>query len=640
MTRARLAWGLAALTALLVVVDTVVSAQVLPLVSETTVAVHGFPFVHGAVVGSALMGALIVSRYDRHPIGWILCVVGSAGAVSLLTEAYAYWVQEADGPGPAGLAGVSAWVSSLLGGQLLIAAMTLMYLLAPDGHFLSRRWRYVGWLVALGELLCLLAVLSMDPREYRLVTSEADLGPVRRAMLTFGFLLVALCLLAAVVSMVLRLRRSRGEQRQQLRLIAWSAALSVLGIVCLYVVQALNGDRQTWLSSLPLFVAFFLMPVLFAVAVLRHRLYELHVIINRTAVLAAATVFAAVGYTTLVVAVGRQAGGFWFSLLVTAFVAVAFQPVRRHVVRLANRLAYGPRAQPYEELAQFSGRLAGTPSASELLPAVAAAAGQALAATAATATLGSSSAFWGRSSSETDVHRVVVADGLGTIEIAIPKGRRLRPPDERLLRALADQAAVAFRNVAMEAELAEHVAALDRTTEELARSRARIVEADDRVRRDLEDAISSEVLPHLVAVSDGLRDGAEVGHLVEEVNAGLGSLRELTRGVFPAQLARAGLRSLPGLTVSTALEGRRFAPRVEAALFYCGSRASGARLRLEGEELVLELPGVTSYDEDVRDRVEAAGGSLSVSGQTLSVRVPAEAQTSASRSGPNVAFAT
>ena len=67
------------------------------------------------------MGALIISRYDRHPIGWLLSLVGIVSAISLLTEAYAYWVQEADGPGRDSLGGVAAWISALLGGQLAIA---------------------------------------------------------------------------------------------------------------------------------------------------------------------------------------------------------------------------------------------------------------------------------------------------------------------------------------------------------------------------------------------------------------------------------------------------------------------------------------------------------------------------------------
>ena len=137
--RARIAWALAGITAVLVVADAVVSAQAVSLTSETAVAVHGFPFVHGAVLGSTVMGALIISRYDRHPIGWLLSLVGFAGGLSLLTEAYALWVQEGDGPGPAASAASRPGCPSMLGGQLAIAGLALMFLLSPDGHFLSRR---------------------------------------------------------------------------------------------------------------------------------------------------------------------------------------------------------------------------------------------------------------------------------------------------------------------------------------------------------------------------------------------------------------------------------------------------------------------------------------------------------------------
>lgn len=120
--RARVAWVLAGTTLVLVVADILVPAQAVGLLSETAVAVHGFPFVDGAVLGSSVMGALIISRYERHPIGWLLSIVGTASALSLLAEAYAYWVLEADGPGTQAMGSVSAWISSLLGGQLAIAA--------------------------------------------------------------------------------------------------------------------------------------------------------------------------------------------------------------------------------------------------------------------------------------------------------------------------------------------------------------------------------------------------------------------------------------------------------------------------------------------------------------------------------------
>ena len=125
------------------------------------------------------------------------------------------------------------------------------------------------------------------------------------------------------------------------------------------------------------------------------------------------------------------------------------------------------------------------------------------------------SADWGRGDVEgTDRHEVAVRTGgtrLGTIAVWIPKGRRLRPSDTRLLTALADQAAVAFRNVAMESQLAGHVAELDHTTRELSASRSRIIEADDAARRTLEEAISREVLPHLVAMPERARQCSPSG---------------------------------------------------------------------------------------------------------------------------------
>ena len=560
--RARIAWAMAGLTLVLVVADAVVTSRYRSLTSEATVAVHGFPFVDVAVLGCSVMGAVIISRDDRHVVGWLLSLVGTTSAASLLTEAYAVWQTGEGGPGPRSLGGVSGWISSLFGGQLAIAGLALMFLLAPGGRLLSRRWGYAAVTAALGALLCFAALVSQNPATYDISAPEEGIGPVRAVLLSVGFLLIFAALLASLASMLVRLHRSVGEQRRQVRLIALSAALVSGGLATLLVVQSFNGGQQTWAASLPLFVSYMLLPVLFAVAVLRYRLYDVEVIINRTVVLAVAAVFAAVGYTTLVVTVGklvhRQTGGFWLSLLATALVAVAFQPLRRRVVRLANRLAYGTRAHPYEELSELSRRLAETPSPTALLPAVAEAAGEALSARYATATLSAPgaapvTASWGEGPPEgTDTHAVPVRSDdvdLGRIEVAIPKGRRLRATDERLLGALADQAAIAFRNEAMETQLAGHVAALDRTTDELAESRVRIIEADDAVRRGLEKAISREVLPHLVTVAEELgrirveggSPTAGVDDLLAGVNTSLESLRELTRGVFPTQLARAGV---------------------------------------------------------------------------------------------------
>jgi hypothetical protein len=663
---ARVAWALAGVTLVLVLADAAVTAQYHHLLSEASVAVHGFPFVDGAVLGCALMGALIVASDPRHPIGWLLSLIGLSSALSLVAEAYALWVLHEGGPGPNSLGGLAGWVALLMGGQLAIAGLGLLFLLAPDGRLLSPRWRYAAGVIVAGELLCWLGVVSANPATFDPVSESDGVGPVRAVLLSLGFLLISAGLLASLVSMLLRLHRSQGVQRQQVRLIALSAALITIALICLFVVQGLNGGRQTWASSLPLFASYLLLPVLFAIAVRRYRLYNIELILNRTLLLAAATAFAALGYTTLVVVVSklvdRQTGGFWISLLAIALVALAFQPIRRSVVRLANRLAYGPRAQPYEALSDFSSRLAETPSPRTLLSAVAHAAGHAVSARSATASLAvpdddGLSATWGPEDPDGTVSHVVPmrADGrdLGAIEVWLPRGRPLRPSDRRLLAALADQTAVAFRNLALERQLAGHVADLDRAARELNESRLRLIETDDAARRTLEAAIARDVLPRLVELPGAVRAARAVvaagvpttgiAGLVADTNAALESLRELTRGVFPTQLERSGLepalrsfltRSAPVVTLGTDDEvaGRRFPPRIEAAIYFCCVEAVGAEtepatiaLTLDGDELVLRISGTARTDIDVRaiaDRAEAIGGSLTAGSNWLTLSIP------------------
>jgi len=662
--RARVAWTLTALTVVLTVADGWVTSAYRPLLSEEAVAVHGFPLVDAAAVGSAAMGALIVSRYPRHLIGWLLCLTGVDAAISMLTEAYNVWATTAGGPGSHSGGAVAGWISALLGGQLSLAILAVLFLVAPDGHLLSRRWRIAAVVTLAGLGFHTVGLLTLSPTRFD--PEMHEVGPVGGVFLTAGFPLIIVGLIAATVSMVRRLLRSQGEQRQQLRLIAASVAFLVVGFIWLAVVQGLNGGEQTWAASLPLFVAYCCLPVAFAIAVLRYRLYDIEVIINRAVVLALGTAFAAIGYTGLVVAVAAlvntQTNSFWLSLLATSLVALAFQPLRRRVVRLANRLAYGSRAIPYEALSDFSRRLAETPSPTSLLPAVAEAAGRAVSARRSTAVLrvpgsGGISKDWPADApDETPEYSVVVRDRgdiLGSLGVSMPKGRRLRAADERLLQDLADQTALAFRNAAMEAELAEHVAALDRTTRALEESRRRIIAADDAARRQLEAAIYRQVLPHLATMPEQLGSlsvatspsaaSAELEQMVTGTNQALECLRELTRGLFPTQLARAGLAPAlrshlarsglaAALHVEEAVE-RRFPARVETAVYFCcaealraGSGPTRIELLMAGSNLAARIRGFASDTADLQamvDRVEAVGGSLiEVDADVLSISIP------------------
>jgi signal transduction histidine kinase len=243
----------------------------------------------------------------------------------------------------------------------------------------------------------------------------------------------------------------------------------------------------------------------------------------------------------------------------------------------------------------------------------------------------------------------------------MPAGRPLRAREHRLMADLADQAGMAFRNARLTAELSGQVEQLGHRTHELAESRRRLISAGDAERSRLERAIARQVVLHLAPLPNQLRqlsnldhqatvalDAALLGPLVETLNTALEELREITRGVFPAQLARSGLptalASLLGRTGSTgrlvvenSAVGRRFDLRVEAAAYFCVAEAMHD---LGGPVVVvLDAPGdqlrlvVSGSDRGglplghMRDRVEAAGGSVSITGEhghaVIEVRAPA-----------------
>ena len=417
-----------------------------------------------------------------------------------------------------------------------------------------------------------------------------------------------------------------------------------------------------------------------AVAVLRHQLFDIDLIINRALVLGLAAVIVATGYVGLVVALGSALGawaeGFWPSLLAFALVAMGFQPLRRRVLRIADRVAYGQRAVPYEALAAFSRGLGEQPDLDLLLPCVAETAADAVSAKSASVRLEMSGGAqhtrrWPQTSDDgaseepadggEDAIPVTDRTGrLGSICVTMPAGRPLRPDEHQLLADLADQTAIAFRNARMKAELAAHVSALDARNEELEASRRRLIEAGDAERRRLEAAIARDVLPSLAdlpgAVDDvraSLSTGApaeSIDVLVDAATDALEALRDLTRGVFPTVLARSGLGPALSayvtrtgcsarLVMEPSLADRRFSARVEAAAYFCATEAlpddacaDEVRLGVDGPDLVVVVRGRRRDDMDLQamvDRVEALAGTLVVEDPAdgvirLVVRIPVE----------------
>ena len=685
--RLRVAWAVVAVTTVAFILDTVFTAAHRPLLSEATWADHGWPLAPLAGLGYAVMGALIISRYPRHRLGWLM-LAASLLSVTLATDAYSTWVLDGDGPGSAYWAHVAAWAGPLVGWPAFTAQI-IIFLTAPDGRLLSARWRWVVLLAAAGLTLHTLGTLTIHPSE---VVVGEDFGnrAVSLPLLTVGWMLVAAALIASVVSLVLRLRRAQDDERLQLLWIASAAALLALGVVCILAIPRIQGEEGTWLAALPLRVAQVAVPVCVAVAVLRHRLVAIDLILNRALMFTLATVVAAVGYVGVVVVVGfvvdGSTGGFWPSLLATVAVALAFQPLRHRVIQVADRLAFGTAAEPYEALADLSRRLGDSPDPAALLPAVAEAAGQAVNALHVVVTLEVAGgtdqvATWppGGEPVSGDVRVAVpVSDGgerLGGIAVTMPRGHALRPLDKRLLADLAEQAAMAFRSARLAAELSGEVERLARRTDDLSESRGRLIHAGDAERSRLERAIDRQVAPHLAPLPGQLRrlsvarpepttsgEASSLTGMLVSTNAALEALREITRGVFPAQLTRAGLPAALAslvaragttgrLVVEESAAGRRFSPRVEAAAYFCAAEATRDLddpvlvLAVEDDVLRLVTTGVDRRGiahDDIRDRVESAGGTVAITmdhGRTV-IAAQLPDHTPSSRSGPNAAFVT
>jgi hypothetical protein len=475
-----------------------------------------------------------------------------------------------------------------------------------------------------------------------------------------GVALVCVGVVAGAAALVHRFRRAHGEERQRLSWIALAAA--VLAVAALFTIGSLLLGLADWLASLPLMVAYICVPVFTGTAILRHRLFEIDVILNRGFVLTLLTGFVTLAYVVLVVLVSAvvtpsTAGSFWPSLLVTAVVALAFQPLRRRTERLADRIVYGEQAVPYVALAEFSRGLQEAPGTDDLVPRVAEAVGRVVGARhvqvwvelPGPARPTRSAAGWPDDRRhEPDLLLPVTDDGaeIGGVAVTMPPGRALRTAEEQLLRDFTAQLAYAFRSVRLREELALRVAELDRQTRELAASGRRLASAQAAERERFEAAIRHVVLPHLARLPDTLRQmqhatatgRAPLGR-IDAAGAGateaLEVLRTLAHGVFPAQLAHRGL--LPALAshladaghhgvlrADPALAGRRFDPRVESTAYFCAvgllgqlDRPEAVTVSVVPGTLALTVTGtgaaaVASAGGHPTDRVAALGGTTDV----------------------------
>lgn len=650
----KLPWALVVVSLLAVIADTVATAADEGLLSTQSVSYHGWPFVPLGTLLSSVIGALILKRDNRHPIGWLFLLVGTIESVSFFAESFGYWNLNSDN-GSTGVGQASLWLDQFSGATWAFAGLAVLFLIAPTGRISSRRGRWVLWAAVAGLVLWTVGMFDVPLHSFHADGTD-NVSGLAAAVLTISVIIIFVAVLAGAVSFLRRLGKARGEQRQQLRWIAVPIALFPVTLLFLMIVNITHQDSQVWYQGLPIYIDYMALSVCTGVALLRYNLWDVDVVINRTVLLIGAAAFASAGYISLVVLIGGTVPGFWPSVAASVAVALAFQPVRRSLVRLADRLAYGERAAPLEELAALNRRIRDTAEATSLATALAAAVGGAVRARRVSVRLEVAdgevlATDWPSAREVTggDVMSFPVTDGtreLGGIDVTTDRARPLRSRDRELLTDLATQAAPALRNVQLAAELEAKIRLLDAQSAELARSRARLLAARDAEQARIARTVHRRVTPHLERVAAALETTSppDLDALIREVNSALEALRHITHGIFPAELARFGLATalrthLRGAAFDQ-LDDARFDEPVEVAAYFCCVEAAEllapplhVSVAAASDRLRIDVGGAGVRSADLSmiiDRLAPLDGTAVLIGSAIEIRIPATSVTAGS----------
>jgi signal transduction histidine kinase len=667
---ARLAWVTVGASAALIAGGAIIAAGNHPLAVPATGPGYGpkeptatLAFGGGILVFS-VVGALIASRQPSNSIGWLLCGTGAVFSFGLFSGAYSYGALQSD-PGSLPAGTVFGVLSDTLWLPTIAFTTVFLFLLFPGGRPTGLGERITLW----AAIAAIAASIAGGLTEANLYGAPKIEGPLRDALPTgfsaalvgIGFVVVIASAVASTVLLIRRFRRSRDEERQQLK---WFVSAASLVLVTTIPTNLLS-QVPPWLLFVD-FVAVLTLPVAVGIAILKYRLYDIDVVIKKTLIAVVLAMLLA-GVGLVVVAIAGQVA-FWrgtpkeISILVGIVFGLLFAPLLHVSRRIANRLVYGRRATPYEALSTFSTRVAETYSIDDVLPRLA----QVLAAgTGASSArvllrvgpdLREVAAHGAPGGSEYVTPVTHQGEDLGALAVTFPANDPMNPEKERLIDDMAKQAGLVLRNV--------------RLIEELRASRRRIISAQDDRARALERNIHDGAQQELVALAVKLRlarglmtkDVAAVESMLTELEAAsqsaLENLRDLARGIYPPLLADRGLPAALEAqarksTIEVTLEPDgvgRYPRDVESAVYFCalealnnvakyaGTTRATIRLVHEGNELSFEVrdegrgfdqrsTGYGTGLQGMADRLDAIGGSLSVdsrpgAGTTVAGRVP------------------
>jgi hypothetical protein len=311
-----------------------------------------------AFASFVVVGALIVRHRPGNAVGWMFAAIALLAVLGALAEEYAIFASARHLPGPV----LAAWFASWAWYPTLALTLVFTPLLFPTGRLLSPRWRLVAWpaaavMAAITGLAALQQTIELAPG--RMVANPFGLAGVENPedsrLGAVLFPLLGPLVLAAFASLVVRFRRSRGDERQQLKWITFAAALLPLTFA---------GDLLPDTAGNLLFaVVVSFLPVAAGVAILRYRLYEIDRLINRTLVYGLVSALLAGVYAALVLVGGELSGGVaddppsWAVAGATLAVAALFQPARRRIQQVVDRRFDRRRYDAARTVDAFSGRL-------------------------------------------------------------------------------------------------------------------------------------------------------------------------------------------------------------------------------------------------------------------------------------------
>jgi signal transduction histidine kinase len=504
-----------------------------------------------AFVAFPSVGVVIVTRYPTHAVGWLFIAMSVFGASGSFLESWATYIL------------VTRSVGAELGQLLVVLAVGCCYvigtgcwlfslLLFPDGRLPSRRWRPVALALVLSTMLTVLSQtltpgdLQGRPGVENPLGITASSG-LLEALGAAGGVLLLLSLVAIVASLVIRLRRARGTERQQLKWFAYAGVVAAAAFL-------LNVTFKSWpvfggVAEFASFTAFSLTAVIAGVAILRYRLWDIDLLINRTVVYVLLSACVIGAYVLLVGGLGAlvQTGGNpAVALLATGIVAVLFQPLRERLQRGVNRFLYGERDEPYRVLSRLGQRLDATLAPEAVLPTIVQTVREALKLPYAGIALdqgGTSVLAASTGTPDAEPLRLPLAhqhERIGELVLGHRRlGEAFSPADRRLLDDLTRQAGVAVQTV--------------RLTSDVQRSRERLVTAREeerrRLRRDLHDGLGAQlaalhvqagVLRHLTRREPEAAEAA-AAELQAEIRAAIGNIRHLVDGLRPPALDELGL---------------------------------------------------------------------------------------------------